>query len=104
MFQIPTCTGTEFCHAWAARIRAAIMRPPESVCSESVRPRGRDAEGAISARKRSGPRTAGGGLAGGGFWGEGKTRKKDPPRRGSGPPGKARLISQVTGQKGGRHP
>jgi aminomethyltransferase len=80
------------------------MRRPESVCSESVRPRGRDAEGAISARKRSGPRTADGGCKPRGFW-----RVADPlygsPTEGErrARPRDARLISQVTGQKGGRH-
>jgi len=43
-------------------------------------------------------------LYGRGVSGERQILRKDRPPKGSGTPGRARLISQVTGQKGGRHP
>src|SRR5437870_174880 len=77
-----------------------IMPGPESVCSERVR-REPERRRRNSARKRSGTRTADGGALElpRGFW------RAVGPR--SGPPTEGerrqpRLISQVTGQKGGR--
>src|SRR5579871_121025 len=67
-----------------------------------------DAEGAISARKRSGPRTADGGSPEGaaGLLESGRHPVMDgaDPPKGSGADRDRRLISQVTGQKGGRFP
>src|SRR5258707_8343699 len=87
-------------NAWAALTGAAIIRKPESVCSERVRRRPERRRRKFrpeTLRHRNGrrrqvqpPR---------GFW-----RAVDPhcfhPPKGSGARG--RLISQVTGQKGGR--
>ena len=86
-----------------ARARTAMIAPPETVCPERVRHLSRNAEGANSARKRSGTRTAdgGGGLnAPRGFW-RAVDLKADPPTEGE-RRRRGRLISQVTGQKGGR--
>src|SRR5438105_5941823 len=88
------------CRAWAAPTGTGIMAGPESVCSERVR-REPERRRRNSARKRSGTRTADGGALElpRGFW------RAVGPR--SGPPTEGerrqpRLISQVTGQKGGR--
>src|SRR5579862_8253681 len=88
------------CRAWAARTGTAIMRTARnSLSGESPALGARDAEGAISARKRSGTRTAGGGSTlPRGFW-RVVARASATHRRGA---ARRRLISQVTGQKGGR--
>src|SRR5437660_1426980 len=87
-------------NAWAALTGAAIIRKPESVCSERVRrkpERRRRKFRPETLRHRNGRRRQA--QPPRGFW-----RAVDPhcfhPPKGSGARG--RLISQVTGQKGGR--
>src|SRR3977135_371477 len=87
-------------NAWAALTGAAIIRKPESVCSERVRRRPERRRRKFrpeTLRHRNGRRRQG--QPPRGLW-RGGDPNCFPPPKGSGARG--RLISQVTGQKGGR--